>query len=302
MKKIFVNSLLLSMFFVVWCNITNKNNNEYKLTWNIEINEISWESQSFNDEKENIPLCEEIDLIPFDELEIINIEDVVENCKYEEWKLWYVDASWLWIYFNTLFATKQWFVVLGDWLLSFDDVDEKEFCALPWEEIAYKPLEKYNNFVKFLEKWDINWKWIFDTVYSNHFINYPLFYHCDELCNQFEWPEWWENENHYFVHWTRKDLNSGQQYLLLDDKIYYMGWYSYICEDYDERFCTEYSLGLIKEWIWHIVDFLDNKIIVKKFIHWQLNEPYKGNPELLFWIDYQINVWTFKIETCEFKL
>lgn len=189
MKKIFIIILSFTIFCLSWCN---KN-----IDWNIEPieNEIqNWDNQGISTNENIISPCEEIELVPFDELEIINIDDIVQNCTFEEWKISYANIWWIWIYYDPYFLNKNWIFTLVDWVLDYENIGKWYSCTLSWWELAFETQNIDEDFKSFLNKYKIPKKWIFNVVFNKNYTNYPQIYHCstEDICNQLEWKNRWE--------------------------------------------------------------------------------------------------------------
>ena len=302
MKKIFVSILLLSLFIVVWCNITNKNNNEYKLTWNVEINEISWDSQTFNDKKDDIPLCEEVDLIPFDELDVINVDDVVENCEYEDAYTFYSPYGWWWsddmwiLYKNWLWVN----FTRGKW--------EQPFCIWSGWYIYYNASDAWYPWLfEFLQKWNVVDKKYIRSIKLNtdnfHYIQ--SLYDCfdDSVCKQFVSIPWWESEWHFYFYWMVWENSSWENVFVFDNNIYNL-WVNEFLD------LNNNWVSTIKQTSRKINRIIWDKIIVKRWLNWELMDSFTSFDninrneldERVFYKNEKIILWKFQLQTCEIKL
>ena len=241
---------------------------------------------------ENIPQCNDID-INWD-AEIINIDDVVENCTYQEWTAYSWDKGWCWWLMPQLYITK-------DKLWMFDLSDTKEVCKSIRAWIIRDLWGHYEDINTFVYKHWLYKKWLIDSILpqTEEEINGNKcwFYYCDDenLCSQFYRPSYWENENHYYIYWYRYPKEFPYEVMLVvDDKLYRL-WEN-------EGMSETWWPNTRKQWRW-IVYWLDgDKLIVKRYVDWELVPPYTLDNFNSYSFDEKTTTTKFKIKTCEIVL
>ena len=226
--------------------------------------------------------------------EIINIDDVVENCTYEEWTAYSWDKGWCWWVMPQLYLTK-------DKLWMFDLSDTKELCKSARAWIIRDLWGRYEDINTFVYKYWLYKKWLIDSILpqTEEEINGNKcwFYYCDDenLCSQFYRPSYWENENHYYIYWYRYPKKFPYETLLvIDDKLYRL-W------NFEEMF-ENWWPNPIKQWKW-VVYWLDwDKLIVKRYVEWELISPYTLENFNSYSFPEKTTTTKFKVKTCEIAL
>lgn len=292
MKKIWLlNTLLIISLLLTWCNknieeIENQNGSSWWFSTIIENNNAT---EIYEDETSTLPLCNDID-IDWD-AEIINIDDVVENCTFEEWTAYSWNLWWCWWVEPRLYLTKDYV-----WVLNWND---NFLCksSRVWEISSL--LGHYQDIEGFVYNHNLQNKWIIDVILPDNDELYwnKCIYYCnnEDLCNQLFWLTYWENESHYFIHWYRYSSNSPYEKLLvIDDKLYRIWKYEQLWENWWPQ--------NLKNWP-RIVYWLDwDKLIVKRYVNWELISPYTLENFNSYNFEEKTTTTKFKIKTCEIHL
>ena len=252
-------------------------------------------NQFLEDIRSNIPLCNDID-INWD-AEIIEIDDVVENCTYEEWTAYSWNDWWCWWVMPHLYITK-------DTIWYFDivaDEDHPIICKSPRAWIIKSLSGDFEDLATFWYKHWITKKALIDTLEARTdeevFRNWCWYYFCNgDICEQFYRPSYWENEHHYYIYWYRYPLNGPYEtVLLVDDKLYMLG-------QSENMFDEDSRPNPVKQWRW-VVYWLDwDKLIVKRYVDWELIPPYTLENFNSYNFDEHTTTTKFKVKTCEIPL
>ena len=261
--------------------------NDQDQSWN-----TAEESEESIENNEDVVLCNDIDINR--NTEIINIDDVVENCTYEEWTAYSWDKGWCWWVMPQLYITK-------DKLWMFDLSNTKELCKSTRAWIIRDLWDNYEDINTFVYKYWLYKKWLIDSILpqTEEEINGNKcwFYYCDDenLCSQFYRPSYWENENHYYIYWYRYPNEFPYETLLvIDDKLYRL-W------NFEEMF-ENWWPNPIKQWKW-VVYWLDwDKLIVKRYVEWELISPYTLENFNSYSFPEKTTTTKFKVKTCEIPL
>ena len=264
--------------------------NDQDQNWN-----TAEESEESIENNEDVALCNDIDIDW--NTEIINIDDVVENCTYEEWTAYSWNDWWCWWVMPHLYITK-------DIIWYFDivaDEDHPIICKSPRAWIIKSLSGDFEDLATFWYKRGISKKSLIDVLEARTeeevFQNGCWFYFCNgDICNQFYRPSYWENEHHYYIYWYRypKEFPYGTV-VLVDDKLYNI-WSN------ETMFDDSYWPNPIKQWKW-IVYWLDwDKLIVKRYVDWELIPPYTLENFNSYNFDEPTTTTKFKVKTCEIPL
>ena len=256
----------------------------------------SWTQQSTPERKDdpNIPNCEPLDLKPINPEEIINIDDVVENCKYETGHILYSDIG-AWSNFPVIIDFWKWNITTQDSSIK----DEPPLCEY-WEEKYYPLKENESDIINFIKKYKIQENPYFNSINLHGELDERSVYryfNCKEskLCKKLIDISYGANEKHYFFR-----ISEQEEYLMIDNKKVYTVW-NFIHNESDNvetNIITE-SPRVVNKLQW-------DKLIVNKYTNGQIVKKYKSNPELVdkdfeeTW-KYPI-IWTFQIKTCEIPL
>lgn len=244
----------------------------------------------------DLPKCESIDID--ENIEIINIDDVAKNCRYQEWTAWsfaWWGCGWL---MTPLAITKNaiWYDV---WWVGDSDYTKGICYTDDYGSMLVEPKVSQESFVSFLEKYNFREKHLIryasQKTTEDAFRNACGNYFCDdeELCSQFRRPSRWENENHYYVYGIRNDW--GDEVLVVDDNIYNIWKYEYIFSEYSRP-------NPVKEWR-RVVYWLSwDKLIVKKYVDWEIIPPYTKDNYFSYDFETPTTTTKFKIKTCEIDL
>ena len=302
MKKIwFLTTLLVGSLLLTGCNTNVQKTIEQNssiLTWGfseIQDNENKIEEPIEETINENIPLCNDIDIDW--NTEIINIDDIVENCTYEEWTAYSWNWGWCWWLTPHLYITK-------DIIWYFDivaDEDHPIICKSPRAWIIKSLSGDFEDLATFWYKHGISKKALIDTLEARTdeevFRNECWYYFCNgDICEQFYRPSYWENENHYYIYWYRYPINGPYETVLLVDDKLYMLWQS------ENMFNEDRRPNPVKQWRW-VVYWLDwDKLIVKRYVDWELIPPYTLENFNSYNFDEPTTTTKFKVKTCEIPL
>ena len=247
------------------------------------------------DIRSNIPLCNDIDLNR--NTEYTYIDNVVENCTYEEWTAYSYNWWWCWWVMPHLYITK-------DRIWYFDIVADDEhpiICNSPRAWIIKSLSGDFEDLATFWYKHGISKKALINTLEARTdeevFRNWCWYYFCNgDICEQFYRPSYWENENHYYIYWYRHPKNGPYEtVLLVDDKLYMLG-------QSENMFDEDSRPNPIKQWKW-VVYWLDwDKLIVKRYVDWELIPPYTLENYSSYSFDEPTTTTKFKIKTCEISL
>ena len=256
----------------------------------------SWTQQSTPEriDDPNIPNCEPLDLKPIKPEEIINIDDVVQNCKYETGHILYSDIG-VWSNFPVIIDLWKWNITTQDSSIK----DEPPLCEY-WEEKYYPLKENESDIINFIKKYKIQENPYFNSINLHGELDERSVYryfNCKEskLCKKLIDISYGANEKHYFFR-----ISEQEEYLMIDNKKVYTVW-NFIHNESDNvetNIITE-SPRVVNKLQW-------DKLIVNKYTNGKLLEKYKSNPDLIdrdfekTW-KYSI-IWTFQIKTCEIPL
>lgn len=257
--------------------------------------------------KENIPLCRTLKLKPLNDQDIIKIDDVVQNCSYQDAYTKYNDAiggqgrSAP----DILFIFENWYKV--DYIL-----EDKPYCDYEWSRYYDAPKEKYGNIMAFLDKYKIRDKKYINYVYAAPdqwtLQNVKQYYDCedDNICSDFLNIPWWEKEGHYFFYWSLLYKESPIEAFILDDTVYER-WQDIFKNNEASPDQWPHTLETSS---WIISEIQSNKIIVKRGINWEFLEPFKSQWNTINWEKLNteaingkiIRKWSFQLETCEIHI
>ena len=265
---------------------------------------LSWTQQATPEriDNPNIPNCEPLDLKPIKSEEIINIDDVVQNCTYQKGYVFYNPFGWG---SSLPYEIKIWknFLTEADF---YNQAKTKIICE-------YKQDKKYEletlkpEMHLFIEKYKdrLILSWVYQDLWED-LKSIEMDFPCSPyLGHQLLSPVWWENKKHFFYHgayefWDEK----GYIALVIDDKIYYP-WVNVIHPKVDT---------LILQGEWKISKLNGDKAIVKRYTNWKLLPRYKEDRVDLdaqlfdqakknLYANKQLpTLWTFQLETCEIPL
>ena len=257
---------------------------------------LSWTQQATPEriDDPNIPNCEPLDLKPIKPQEIINIDDVVQNCKYETGHILYSDIG-AWSNFPVIIDLWKWNITTQDSSIK----DEPPLCEY-WEEKYYPLKENESAIINFIKKYKIQENPYFNTINLHGELDESSvhrYFGCKEskLCKKLIDISYGANEKHYFFR-----ISEQEEYLMIDNKKVYTVW-NFIHNESDNvetNIITE-SPRVVNKLQW------DN-LIVNKYTNGKLLERYKSNPEL---VDKDFKrtgdnpvIWTFQIKTCQIPL
>ena len=257
---------------------------------------LSWTQQSTPEriDDPNIPNCEPLDLKPIKPEEIINIDDVVQNCKYETGHILYSDIG-AWSNFPVIIDLWKWNITTQDSSIK----DEPPLCEY-WEEKYYPLKENESDIINFIKKYKIQENPYFNSINLHGELDersVHRYFNCKEskLCKKLIDISYGANEKHYFFR-----ISEQEEYLMIDNKKVYTVW-NFIHNESDNvetNIITE-SPRVVNKLQW------DN-LIVNKYTNGKLLERYKSNPEL---VDKDFKrtgdnpvIWTFQIKTCQIPL
>ena len=257
---------------------------------------LSWTQQATPEriDDPNIPNCEPLDLKPIKPQEIINIDDVVQNCKYETGHILYSDIG-AWSNFPVIIDLWKWNITTQDSSIK----DEPPLCEY-WEEKYYPLKENESDIINFIKKYKIQENPYFNSINLHGELDERSVYryfNCKEskLCKKLIDISYGANEKHYFFR-----ISEQEEYLMIDNKKVYTVW-NFIHNESDNvetNIITE-SPRVASKLQW------DN-LIVNKYTNGQIVKKYKSNPDL---IDKDFKrtgdnpvIWTFQIKTCQIPL
>ena len=257
---------------------------------------LSWTQQATPEriDDPNIPNCEPLDLKPIKPQEIINIDDVVQNCKYETGHILYSDIG-AWSNFPVIIDFWKWNITTQDSSIK----DEPPLCEY-WEEKYYPLKENESDIINFIKKYKIQENPYFNTINLHGELDESSvhrYFGCKEskLCKKLIDISYGANEKHYFFR-----ISEQEEYLMIDNKKVYTVW-NFIHNESDNvetNIITE-SPRVVNKLQW-------DKLIVNKYTNGQIVKKYKSNPEL---VDKDFKrtgdnpvIWTFQIKTCQIPL
>ena len=257
----------------------------------------SWSLLSTPQQKDdpNIPNCEPLDLKPIKPEEIINIDDVVQNCSYETGHILYnknIGSR------QTLFAK----IRIRKNLITYDSADfYSKSTPCEYQGKIYNEIDAYDtpsgfkddnksDFLNFLLHTHIQEKNLVEyTSELNDLMwdNIQSHYWCREksLCKKLIPKTYGQQWTHYFL-FSYKSPESKGKNLILDDKQYSIGDFNYFSP----------SLLFIKQWPRTPWEFKKNKLIVRRYINGQLQDPNRSSYQ------EKETIWTFQLQTCEIPL
>ena len=257
---------------------------------------LSWTQQATPEriDDPNIPNCEPLDLKPIKPQEIINIDDVVQNCKYETGHILYSDIG-AWSNFPVIIDLWKWNITTQDSSIK----DEPPLCEY-WEEKYYPLKENESDIINFIKKYKIQENPYFNSINLHGELDersVHRYFNCKEskLCKKLIDISYGANEKHYFFR-----ISEQEEYLMIDNKKVYTVW-NFIHNESDNvetNIITE-SPRVVNKLQW-------DKLIVNKYTNGQIVKKYKSNPEL---VDKDFKrtgdnpvIWTFQIKTCQIPL
>ena len=257
----------------------------------------SWSLLSTPQQKDdpNIPNCEPLDLKPIKPEEIINIDDVVQNCSYETGHSLYnknIGSR------QTLFAK----IRIRKNPITYDSADfYSKSTPCEYQGKIYNEIDAYDtpsgfkddnksDFLNFLLHTHIQEKNLVEyTSELNDLMwdNIQSHYWCREksLCKKLIPKTYGQQWTHYFL-FSYKSPESKGKNLILDDKQYSIGDFNYFSP----------SLLFIKQWPRTPWEFKKNKLIVRRYINGQLQDPNRSSYQ------EKETIWTFQLQTCEIPL
>ena len=257
---------------------------------------LSWTQQSTPEriDDPNIPNCEPLDLKPIKPEEIINIDDVVQNCKYETGHILYSDIG-AWSNFPVIIDLWKWNITTQDSSIK----DEPPLCEY-WEEKYYPLKENESDIINFIKKYKIQENPYFNSINLHGELDERSVYryfNCKEskLCKKLIDISYGANEKHYFFR-----ISEQEEYLMIDNKKVYTVW-NFI---HNESGNADTDIRIESP---RVVNKLQwDNLIVNKYTNGKLLERYKSNPEL---VDKDFKrtgdnpvIWTFQIKTCQIPL
>ena len=257
---------------------------------------LSWTQQATPEriDDPNIPNCEPLDLKPIKPQEIINIDDVVQNCKYETGHILYSDIG-AWSNFPVIIDLWKWNITTQDSSIK----DEPPLCEY-WEEKYYPLKENESDIINFIKKYKIQENPYFNSINLHGELDersVHRYFNCKEsrLCKKLIDISYGANEKHYFFR-----ISEQEEYLMIDNKKVYTVW-NFIHNESDNvetNIITE-SPRVANKLQW-------DKLIVNKYTNGQIVKKYRSNPEL---VDKDFKrtgdnpvIWTFQIKTCQIPL
>lgn len=297
MKKILLFSLLL---FPLSACTQNSTPTPKQLSSMYTISSWSLLSTPQRKDDPNIPNCEPLDLKPIKPEEMINIDDVVQNCSYETGHIVYNPYREKTKYiFQPIFIRKN--------TITSNDVyqENKIICEDKW--VKYRELRKQDLWMKkLISNHYLQEKNLVNTVLpETNDDKETIFtlYKCKEkrLCTQLVGKIAWENKEHYFLYGTNDFSNRWG--LIIDDKLYNIWEIHYIqINSKDSEF--------IETWYWIVDQLSTNKVTVKRYISGSFSEKYKKDPNLIYSEENEkkitrgkwVTIWTFQLQTCEIPL
>ena len=254
----------------------------------------SWTLQSTPEriDDPNIPNCEPLDLEPIKPEEIINIDDVVQNCKYETGHILYNPYGG-WDNLPEIIDLRKNGVMSVD----FKWAEEiSPICEYKW--IPYYPIKEMDKaLVAFIKKNNILDNNYFSSLYSEWqetktSVDFAFWCKEKHLCSKLIDHTFWSNNKHQFF----RTNQYWWEYLVVDNKmIYNLGQSFYNNDDdiYTETFRVVNSLK-------------NDTIYISKYINGKLIEKYRNNKNLSDEEYERTNnspiIWTFQVKTCEIPL
>ena len=256
----------------------------------------SWTQQSTPEriDDPNIPNCEPLDLKPIKPEEIINIDDVVQNCKYETGHILYSDIG-VWSNFPVIIDLWKWNITTQDSSIK----DEPPLCEY-WEEKYYPLKENESAIIKFIKKYKIQENPYFNSINLHGELDersVHQYFNCKEsrLCKKLIDISYGANEKHHFFR-----VDTQGEYLIVDNKKIYAVW-NFVDNESDN---ADTDIRIESPRVANKLQW-DN-LIVNKYTNGKLLEKYKSNPDL---IDRDFKrtgdnpvIWTFQIKTCQIPL
>ena len=239
-------------------------------------------SKPLRNDDPNIPNCEPLDLKPIKPEEIIKIDDVVENCTYETGHI---------VYNKNLWSSETLFMKIKIWKNFITQQDPKTYD----EDTIYdtpsgsKDTNK-SAFLQFLSKYKIQEKDLVEYTSELNSImpdNNQNHYGCKEkiICKKLIPKTYGEKWDHYFL-FNYPNPENNTKTVILDDKQYSIGDFNYFSP----------SLPFIKQWPRTPWEFKKNKLIVRRYINGQLQDPNRSSYQ------EKETIWTFQLQTCEIPL
>ncbi len=257
---------------------------------------LSWTQQSTPEriDDPNIPNCEPLELKPIKPEEIINIDDVVQNCSYETGHILYSDIG-AWSNFPVIIDLWKWNITTQDSSIK----DEPPLCEY-WEEKYYPLKENESDIINFIKKYKIQENPYFNSINLHGELDESSvhrYFGCKEskLCKKLIDISYGANEKHYFFR-----ISEQEEYLMIDNKKVYTVW-NFIHNESDN---VDTDIRIESPRVANKLQW-DN-LIVNKYTNGKLLEKYKSNPDLIdrdfekTW-KYPI-IWTFQVKTCEIPL
>ena len=254
----------------------------------------SWTQQSTPEriDDPNIPNCEPLDLKPIKPEEIINIDDVVQNCSYETGHILYNPYGG-WGNLPEIIDLRKNGVMSVDfkWAEGISPI-----CEYKW--IPYYPTKEMDKaLVAFIKKYNILDNNYFSSLYSEWqetktSVDFAFWCKEKHLCSKLIDHTFWSNNKHQFF----RTNQYWWEYLVVDNKtIYNLGQSFYNNDDdiYTETFRVVNSLK-------------NDTIYISKYINGKLIEKYRNNKNLSDEEYERTNkspiIWTFQIKTCKIPL
>jgi len=177
----------------------------------------SWTQQATPEriDDPNIPNCEPLDLEPIKPEEIINIDDVVQNCKYETGHILYSDIG-AWSNFPVIIDLWKWNITTQDSSIK----DEPPLCEY-WEEKYYPLKENESDIINFIKKYKIQENPYFNSINLHGELDersVHRYFNCKEsrLCKKLIDISYGANEKHHFFR-----VDTQGEYLIVDNKKIY---------------------------------------------------------------------------------
>lgn len=295
MKKIWF--LILFSLIIQGCNShptaeNNENSTHMSIapvqTWNNQIEET-------RPDDPNIPNCEPLDLKPIKPEEVIKIDDVVQNCKYEEGHIMYTPFGWGGAPTNIF--------LWGNGILSVDfEWGEKINPICEYRGQKQYPLENFDKELwLFIKKYQINENPYFNIIDAYGEVssfNVATYFHCkeDHLCKKLIDTPFGSNSKHYFFH----AYDDTWYYLIVDNARIYDVW-EFIRNESDNV-----NTDIFIESPRFINSLKGHTLQISKYTNGSISEPYRSNPELADIKHEQTGVfpilWTFQVKSCEVQL
>ena len=257
----------------------------------------SWTLQSIPEriDDPNISNCEPLDLKPIKPQEIINIDDVVQNCSYQTG----------YILYNTRLGSSQTlFAKMRIWknFITYDDPDlYSESTPCEYQGKLYNEIDVYDtpsgskddnksDFLNFLIRTNMQEKNLVEYGSELNDLmrdNTQRHYWCKEkaLCKKLIPKTYGQKWNHYFL-FGYKSSESREKNLILDDKVYSIWDFDYFSS----------ALPFVKQWPWTPIELKKDKLIIRRYTNGKLLDPNKTNYQ------EKEQMWTFQLQTCEIPL